>query len=266
MLWLYGSGFRNGVTEPPRFEPSAGFAFVSLDEGDDGRYGGRAPSTRVGACVPVSSALAAVAGAQPRVSDETRARARRPLRRRYHRRRLRRRRGLGLDGASLAVAAPTSVSRVAPEAVSAGGGGGGCSRGSPPPPPRRRTWAASSAPSGRRPAVRGGGARHAFVRRARARAQPVRVARSPNFSARGGDRRGLGRRVRVGGRGRFSPATPPAWRTSAATRRTAPLGRRAPSSFPPRWRRTRPRTCASSARARTSCAPPRARARIATTS
>ena len=115
VLWLYGSGFRNGVTERA-FEPSAGFAFVSLDEGDDGRYGGRAPSTRVGACVPVSSALAACE--TPSLAFPTRhARARFAFAEKAEG-------GVayGLDGASLAVAAPASVSRVAPAAVPAGGG------------------------------------------------------------------------------------------------------------------------------------------------
>ena len=122
VLWLYGSGFRNGVTEPPRFEPSAGFAFVSLDEGDDGRYGGRAPSTRVGACVPVSSALAACEA--PSLAFPTRrARARFvPFAEGTIVEGFVEGVAYGLDGASLAVAAPTSVSRVAPEAVSAGGG------------------------------------------------------------------------------------------------------------------------------------------------
>jgi hypothetical protein len=119
VLWLYGSGFRNGVTERA-FEPSAGFAFVSLDEGDDGRYfPGRASSTRVGACVPVSSALAACEA--PSLAFPTRhARARFAFAEKAEKEA----EGVahGLDGASLAVAAPASVSRVAPAAVPAGGG------------------------------------------------------------------------------------------------------------------------------------------------
>jgi hypothetical protein len=119
VLWLYGSGFRNGVTERA-FEPSAGFAFVSLDtSGDDGRYfPGRASSTRVGACVPVSSALAACEA--PSLAFPTRhARARFAFAEKAEKAE-----GVahGLDGASLAVAAPASVSRVAPAAVPAGGG------------------------------------------------------------------------------------------------------------------------------------------------
>ena len=168
VLWLYGSGFRNGVTEPPQFEPSAGFAFVSstkettVDTGDELRRRASARASRFRRRSP---------------------RARRPASR--FRRDARARFvpfaegtivegfvegvALRLDGASLAVAAPTSVSRVAPEAVSAGGGAAGSAR------PRRRASAhwlrLRLRRAGGRP-VRGGGARHAFVRRARARAQP----------------------------------------------------------------------------------------------
>ena len=254
VLWLYGSGFRNGVTEPPRFEPPRASRSSRLDEGDDGRYGDELlPAARVGACVPVSSALAACEA--PSLAASTRrARARArfvPFAEGTIVEGFVEGVALGSTALPLAVAAPTSVSgrarRRCPPAAARR-----CSRGGPP---RRRAAHlgcvfGSVGPAAGRFAAE---ARDTlFVRRARARAQPVRVARSPNFSARGGDRR-ISRAPRSRGRTRaLFPATPPAWRTSAATRRTAPLGRRAPSSFPPRWRRTRPRTCASSARARTS--------------
>ena len=123
VLWLIGSGFRGGATERD-FRRAAGFAFADVS---DAVYGNAV--AHVGACVPVSSVLAACE-APARAAPTGRARARLAFAESAPR---------GADPAAaspaspafpddfsasapLAIAAPCSVSRVSPPAVPAGGG------------------------------------------------------------------------------------------------------------------------------------------------
>ena len=123
VLWLAGSGFRNGATER-EFRVAAGFAFADAS----GAAAGTPAAVSVGACVPFSSALAACE-APARAAPTRRARARFAFL-------FAERSGVSSeethgnawflpddsDAASLAVAAPASVSRVSPAAVPAAGG------------------------------------------------------------------------------------------------------------------------------------------------
>ena len=121
LIWLAGSGFRNGATER-EFRLAAGFAFADAA----GAAAGTPAAVSVGACVPISSALAACE-APAFAAPTRRARARLAFL-------FAEKSGAeethktasflpdDSDAASLAVAAPASVSRVSPAAVPAAGG------------------------------------------------------------------------------------------------------------------------------------------------